>query len=143
VTDAWTWAGVVSGTAAFIAVLAVLAIFVLRKRWQSYAWDQYFKGKREGAAEERGRHVPETHMIKVTVPTFGKPELKVYHPADFVEPLQCADPDCEQDLQEGDDYYEIPISNAPVGSAVAVHLRCERKNQYGKRVKDGAEADHS
>lgn len=72
---------------------------------------------------------PETHKIKVTVPTFGKPVLQVYHVADYNPQLICTE--CKILMQEGDDFYEIPIPNAEPDNFIAVHLACERQNVYG------------
>lgn len=128
-------------------VSSILAIFLViflvciwsytllsRRFWRTFAHGEYERGLKEGI--ELGRKETATEadepkrLVKVTVPTFGKPELKVYHAPDFVIPLQCTD--CKRNLQEGDDYYEIPVMNAEPGSVTAVHLGCERKNVYGK-----------
>jgi hypothetical protein len=68
-------------------------------------------------------------MIKVTVPSFGEPELKIYEPNDFSLPLVCTS--CEEALQKDQDYYEIPVLNGLEGAVTAVHLKCERKLSYG------------
>lgn len=65
---------------------------------------------------------------KVIVPSFGKPELKIYSPLEYDTPLVCTK--CEQMLVVKEDFYEIPVVNDP-GSVVAVHLRCEREEKYG------------
>lgn len=68
-------------------------------------------------------------LYRIKVASFGKPELKIYNPAEFDGPLQCTS--CKELLTVGEDYYEIPISNEAPGTVTAVHLRCERAVKFG------------
>lgn len=68
-------------------------------------------------------------LYRIKIASFGKPELKIYNPAEFDGPLQCTS--CEELLTVGEDYYEIPISNEAPGTVTAVHLRCERAVKFG------------
>lgn len=67
-------------------------------------------------------------LYKITIPSFGKPSLKVYNPLEYDTPLVCTK--CEKILVVKEDFYEIPIVNDP-GTVIAVHLRCEREEKYG------------
>lgn len=76
-------------------------------------------------ASFRRRPEPEAEpvqMVKVHIPTFGRPVLTTYDSSKFVIPLVCAD--CENKLEDGDEYYEIPITDGEPGSVTAVHLSC-------------------
>lgn len=119
---------------AFVCAASVLATWAFMKTKIGTAREEgYQKGFAEGVESQRrwnAHKEPEKRLIKVDIPNFGAPKLKVYSPIDYMAPLVCAFPSCNETLVAGDDFYEIPIINDP-GSYAAVHLRCERKEQYG------------
>lgn len=105
-----------------------IAHFALSRRLSRRSEEAYVRGVEVGR-EAMKREMPvEKRLIKVTLPDFGKPELKVYDPLQFSAPISCEE--CKKVLVVGENYYEIPIMNQP-GSVVAVHLRCERELKYG------------
>lgn len=117
-------------------LIYVGTVIGMRLYYKNLCESRYADGVRQGTKDAHESHIEKDlyplRMIKVTVPTFGAPSLRVYHSVDYVIPLQCTE--CKENLEEGDDYYEIPILNAEPGSVTAVHLACERKNVYGKKT---------
>jgi hypothetical protein len=114
-------------TTILLALALALTVFMMReladrKAARSFQWGM------EAGRKQTEAMVPKK-MIKVTVPSFGEPELKIYAPADFSLPLVCTS--CEEALTKDQDYYEIPVLNGLEGAVTAVHLKCERKLSYG------------
>lgn len=66
----------------------------------------------------------ERHLYRITIPTFGQPELKRYDASQYEIPLVCSK--CTNPIKDGESYYEIPIVNAEPGSVTGVHVTCER-----------------
>ena len=126
-------------TAQILVIVFMLIIFgliivmniLMASKVKNARQESYEKGFAEGVESQRrwNAHKPvEKKLIKIEVPNFGAPTLKVYSPIDYMGPLECTS--CQETLVVGDDFYEIPIVNKP-GTYAAVHLRCERKEQYG------------
>lgn len=74
--------------------------------------------------EEPDIDPPTVQLRKITVPGFGVPDVRKYDPSKFVIPLVCPATHCQRLLKDGDDYFEIPITDAEPGSVTGVHVGC-------------------
>jgi len=122
-----------------VAAVVVLSTYLLMKsKVEEARREGYEKGFSEGVESQRrwNAHKAEKKLIKVNIANFGVPSLKIYSPIDYMGPLTCTS--CNKTLIAGDDFYEIPIVSDP-GNYAAVHLRCERKEMYGKPPNDQAD----
>jgi hypothetical protein len=121
-------------TAILVVLASIVGTYVVMiSKVQEADRRGYEKGFAEGVESQRrwnAHREPEKRLIKVDIPNFGAPKLKIYSPIDYMAPLVCTAPSCGETLVAGDDFYEIPIVGEP-GTYAAVHLRCERKEMYG------------
>lgn len=121
-------------TAILVVLASIVGTYVVMiSKVQAADREGYERGFAEGVESQRRWNThrePEKRLIKVNIPNFGAPKLKIYSPIDYMAPLVCTAPSCGETLVAGDDFYEIPIVGEP-GTYAAVHLRCERKEMYG------------
>jgi hypothetical protein len=59
------------------------------------------------------------------LPAFGEPYRLTYRPEEYEETPRCTGVACEgREIQPGELFYEIPITNGPEGQVAAACMRC-------------------
>lgn len=65
------------------------------------------------------------------VPSFGTPRRAVYYAREYVEPLLCAGTGCGHAmLQDGQEFYDIPLPSEGPDAALAVCLPCAHRHPF-------------